>query len=1009
LCTETANAHDQALRVDVSAQRSFSTSTLKPLGAAPADMNNASCRTPASPMPQRTLSTSILEPLNMPPAAASSSASQTTTQSVDVIPPIESQRMLDMRHLQVHEFNVEPCQRTLSVSSVEPSDLPPVESTTLTQHIATQTAPRQRMLSTSAMEPMDLPPIEIKSITLQAGTQTGSAYGTQMGTQTNVQKLEVNVPLPRQRTLSTASMEPLSAVPEDKSMVTLQSGTQTDANALGVMMMPLPRQRTLSTSSREPLSAVPTESKTVTMQNGTQTDANALGVMMVPVPRQRTLSTSSMEPLSAMPVESNNLAMQNATQTDANALGVIMMPVPRQQTLSTSIMEPLSAMPVESNAVTLQCGTQTDADTLGVMLMPIPRQRTLSTSSMEPLSAVPIESHIVTLQSGTQTDVQTLDVKIVVPRERTLSTSSMEPLNIPPTESTVVILQTAMQTDTKCSMQIGTQIDAKTDAPTRDLKVPSPRQRTLSTSNITPLSAAPAEAKNATLQTHMQTLDVASPSLRQRTLSTTTMEPLSAVPRQRKLSTSALSPLDAPPADSGSIAVQTSTQANAFDTISQRNIDNLDEVANTEYGQLRLKTAAHNNRNEPSLDPSTLHVESPEDMFGTSSQWGTTPDLSLHIAPPDSLPKRSEIDYSVDIDVDDQQSDKGQVTVNDPMKTTANKEAINTPPHVDASVQVTMDGHSSGDFTALGTPIADPHVEVDTVDTATSPISSFFPSDIHSTNYVAGPNGEDMVTRKEAEALATAYLADAMSKDKAQHATQRLAWEQKRLLKGSSMAFLNAPPRPERPPSPMLIAKTQKPPVAPKMHVTPAPKPSVSTPIPLKNKSIRSSPSISSLRPSDSVQDSAQDRTSKDEYGHVVIRKRSLVASSSSSLTSSLVESLSEHSLQRKPSLVSQSSMSLYNSPSTPSSLSVITAITKTMIGDWLWKYTRRTVGGGISEHRHRRFFWVHPYTRTLYWSAIEPGVDGSEALAKSGKWNSLQLCFDHGQTKHADPFVSYL
>jgi hypothetical protein len=96
-----------------------------------------------------------------------------------------------------------------------------------------------------------------------------------------------------------------------------------------------------------------------------------------------------------------------------------------------------------------------------------------------------------------------------------------------------------------------------------------------------------------------------------------------------------------------------------------------------------------------------------------------------------------------------------------------------------------------------------------------------------------------------------------------------------------------------------------------------------------------------------------------------------------------------EYSLQRKSSFMSQTGSSLSNMPT---NLSVITAITKTMIGEWLWKYTRRTVGGGISEHRHRRFFWVHPYTRTLYWSVAEPGVDGGEALAKSGKLSYLPI-----------------
>ncbi|CAJ0631919.1 8333_t:CDS:10 [Entrophospora sp. SA101] len=52
----------------------------------------------------------------------------------------------------------------------------------------------------------------------------------------------------------------------------------------------------------------------------------------------------------------------------------------------------------------------------------------------------------------------------------------------------------------------------------------------------------------------------------------------------------------------------------------------------------------------------------------------------------------------------------------------------------------------------------------------------------------------------------------------------------------------------------------------------------------------------------------------------------------------------------------------------------IIHAITQTMIGEYLWKYTRRNFGAGISEKRHKRFFWVHPYTKTLYWSSKDPG-----------------------------------
>jgi hypothetical protein len=64
----------------------------------------------------------------------------------------------------------------------------------------------------------------------------------------------------------------------------------------------------------------------------------------------------------------------------------------------------------------------------------------------------------------------------------------------------------------------------------------------------------------------------------------------------------------------------------------------------------------------------------------------------------------------------------------------------------------------------------------------------------------------------------------------------------------------------------------------------------------------------------------------------------------------------------------------------------IIHAITQTMIGEFLYKYTRRAIGKGHGEHRHKRFFWVHPYTKTLYWSSADPGSSNvSESSAKSG------------------------
>lgn len=59
----------------------------------------------------------------------------------------------------------------------------------------------------------------------------------------------------------------------------------------------------------------------------------------------------------------------------------------------------------------------------------------------------------------------------------------------------------------------------------------------------------------------------------------------------------------------------------------------------------------------------------------------------------------------------------------------------------------------------------------------------------------------------------------------------------------------------------------------------------------------------------------------------------------------------------------------------------MIQAITQTMIGEFLWKYTRKTGSGDMSSTRHRRYFWVHPYTRTLYWSEHDPQTAGKSQL----------------------------
>lgn len=74
----------------------------------------------------------------------------------------------------------------------------------------------------------------------------------------------------------------------------------------------------------------------------------------------------------------------------------------------------------------------------------------------------------------------------------------------------------------------------------------------------------------------------------------------------------------------------------------------------------------------------------------------------------------------------------------------------------------------------------------------------------------------------------------------------------------------------------------------------------------------------------------------------------------------------------------------------------VIHAITQTMIGEFLYKYTRRTIGKGYGEKRHKRFFWVHPYTKTLYWSSADPGSSNvSESSAKSAYIEGVRSVLD--------------
>ncbi|KAF9164287.1 hypothetical protein DFQ26_001632 [Actinomortierella ambigua] len=100
-----------------------------------------------------------------------------------------------------------------------------------------------------------------------------------------------------------------------------------------------------------------------------------------------------------------------------------------------------------------------------------------------------------------------------------------------------------------------------------------------------------------------------------------------------------------------------------------------------------------------------------------------------------------------------------------------------------------------------------------------------------------------------------------------------------------------------------------------------------------------------------------------------------------------------------------------YDPNTTPTDPTMIQIITQTMIGDYLWKYTRRPMASVMSEKRHRRYFWVHPYTRTMYWSMNNPAADGSrEQRAKSALILSVYQVTDENPTNPSElPNVSLI
>ncbi|KAG7864152.1 hypothetical protein KL919_000180 [Ogataea angusta] len=76
----------------------------------------------------------------------------------------------------------------------------------------------------------------------------------------------------------------------------------------------------------------------------------------------------------------------------------------------------------------------------------------------------------------------------------------------------------------------------------------------------------------------------------------------------------------------------------------------------------------------------------------------------------------------------------------------------------------------------------------------------------------------------------------------------------------------------------------------------------------------------------------------------------------------------------------------------------MIAAITQTIIGEYLYKYYRKLGPlSSLSEARHERYFWIHPYSLTLYWSAANPILgDPSENKIRALAISSVESVEDN-------------
>lgn len=124
------------------------------------------------------------------------------------------------------------------------------------------------------------------------------------------------------------------------------------------------------------------------------------------------------------------------------------------------------------------------------------------------------------------------------------------------------------------------------------------------------------------------------------------------------------------------------------------------------------------------------------------------------------------------------------------------------------------------------------------------------------------------------------------------------------------------------------------------------------------------------------------------------------------------IDAITGHRLRHQPQLSRLSTNTSVNSAARSASVdsaahqaNIVDAIAATMVGEWMWKYTRKRKAFGASEPtspadlsragedlmagggvRHKRWVWISPYERSILWSSKQPTTQSALVVGKSGR-----------------------